>query len=53
MKIVKNAFKRLKKNVINRIKVIKRDHLIRKYFSDNVLFLTFVIMFFIFFMIFL
>ncbi len=43
MKIVKNAFKRLKKNVINRIKVIKRDHLIRKYFSDNVLFLTFVI----------
>ena len=43
MKIVKNAFKRLKKNVKNRIKVIKRDHLIRKYFSDNVLFLTFVI----------
>ena len=43
MKIVKNFFKRLKKNVKNRIKVIKRDHLIRKYFSDNVLFLTFVI----------
>ena len=43
MKIVKNAFKRLKKNVKNRIKVINRDHLIRKYFSDNVLFLTFVI----------
>ena len=43
MKIVKNAFKRLKKNVKNRIKVIKRDHLVREYFKNNVLFLTFVL----------
>ena len=43
MKIVKNAFKRLKKNVKNRIKVIKKDHLVREYFKNNVLFLSFVI----------
>ncbi len=43
MKYVKNAYKRLKKNVKNRIKVIKRDHLVREYFKNNVLFVTFVI----------
>ena len=43
MKFVRNAYKRLKKNVTERIKVIKRDHLVREYFKNNVLFLTYVL----------
>ena len=43
MKFVRNAYKRLKKNVTERIKVIKRDHLVREYFKNNILFLTYVL----------
>ena len=43
MKRIKIAFNKLKTNTIKKIKKIKRDHLIREYFKNNVLFLTFVI----------
>ena len=43
MKRLKIAFNKLKTNTIKKMKKIKRDHLIREYFKNNVLFLTFVI----------
>ena len=43
MKFIRNAFKNLKKNVKNRIKTIKKEHLVREYFNNNILFLTFVV----------
>ena len=42
MKRIKNSLKRLKKDAVKRIKVIKRDHLVRAYFKNNTLFLVFV-----------
>ena len=43
MKQIKIAFKKLKKSIIKKVKMIKRDHLINAYFKNNILFLTFVI----------
>jgi len=42
MKMIKNAFKKLKINTMNKLRRIKREHLIREYAKENVLFLTFV-----------
>ena len=42
MKIIKNAIKKLKRNIAQQIKIAKRDHLVREYFKNNVLFLVFV-----------
>ena len=42
MKFIRNAFKKLKKNIKNKIYTIKKDHLIREYFKNNVLFVVFV-----------
>ena len=44
MKIVKNTFNKIKNSIINKIKTIKKDHLIKLYIKNNVLFLVFVIM---------
>lgn len=43
MKKVKLALGNLKTTIINKIKTIKRDHLIREYFKSNCLFIAFVI----------
>ena len=43
MKQVKIVFKKIKKNFINGIKKMKKDHVIREYAKNNTLFLTFVI----------
>ena len=43
MKILKNSWKKLKRDISERIRIIKRDHLVREYFKNNILFLTFVI----------
>ena len=43
MKIVKNTFKKIKDEIIKKIKIIKRDHLIKVYMKNNILFLSFVI----------
>ena len=43
MKRIKIAFNKFKNNTIKKIKKIKREHLIKEYFKNNVLFLTFVI----------
>ena len=43
MKIVKNTFKKIKDEIIKKIKIIKRDHLIKAYMKNNILFLSFVI----------
>ena len=42
MKIVKNAWNKLKNNTLKKIKRIKKEHLIREYFKNNILFLSFV-----------
>ena len=44
MKIVKNTLKKIKDEIINKIKIIKKDHLIKAYIKNNSLFLTFVIL---------
>ena len=44
MKIVKNAWKKLKTNTIKHIKRIKKEHLIGEYFKNNTLFITFILM---------
>jgi phosphoglycerol transferase MdoB-like AlkP superfamily enzyme len=44
MKYIKYGFNKLKTKTVKQIKKIKRDHLIREYFKNNVLFLTFVLM---------
>ncbi len=41
MKILKNAFKKWKNQFLKKMKIIKKDHLIREYFKNNTLFLTF------------
>lgn len=43
MKKIKNGFNNLKDKVEKGIKTIKRDHLIEKYFKENILFIVFVI----------
>ena len=43
MKQVKILFKKLKSNFVNTIKRMRRDHVIREYAKNNVLFLSFVI----------
>lgn len=43
MKIIKNSILNFKKNIIKKIKRIKKEHLIREYFKSNILFITFVI----------
>lgn len=43
MKRIKNGFKNLKDKVRKGIKTIKHDHLIEKYFKENILFIIFVI----------
>lgn len=43
MKRIKIGFNNLKKKVSSQIKTLKRDHLIREYFKNNALFVTFVI----------
>lgn len=43
MKRIKISLNKLKKNTIRQIKRIKRDHLIREYFKNNILFLVFVL----------
>lgn len=43
MKRIKIGINKLKKKVSSQIKTLKRDHLIREYFKNNVLFVTFVI----------
>jgi hypothetical protein len=42
MKRLKNAFNKLIKDTKKYLKRIKEEHLIREYFKNNVLFLTFV-----------
>ena len=44
MKIVKNTFNRIKKEIIKKIKSIKKDHLIKQYIKNNILLLSFVIL---------
>ena len=44
MKIVKNTFNKIKKEIIKKFKEIKKDHLIKQYIKNNVLFLSFVIL---------
>ena len=44
MKIVKNTFNKIKNEIIKKIKVIKKDHLIKLYIKNNILFLSFVIL---------
>ena len=44
MKIVKNTFNKIKNEIVKRIKTIKKDHLIKQYFKNNVLFLSFVVL---------
>lgn len=43
MKQVKILFKKLKRNFVNTIKKMRRDHVIREYAKNNILFLSFVI----------
>ena len=43
MKQVKILFKKLKSNFVNTIKKMRRDHVIREYAKNNILFLSFVI----------
>ncbi len=43
MKIIKNFIRRQKNNIAHQIKRIKKDHLIREYFKNNALFISFVI----------
>ncbi len=43
MKRMKNRFKNIQKKIIEMIKKIKKDHLIKEYFKNNVLFITFVL----------
>ena len=44
MKIVKNTFNNIKNEIIKKLKAIKKDHLIKQYIKNNVLFLSFVIL---------
>ena len=44
MKIVKNTFNKIKKEIIKKLKAIKKDHLIKLYIKNNILFLSFVIL---------
>ena len=44
MKIVKNTFDKIKKDIIKKLKAIKKDHLIKQYIKNNILFLSFVIL---------
>ena len=44
MKIVKNTFNKIKNEIIKKIKAIKKDHLIRQYIKNNILFLSFVVL---------
>ena len=44
MKRVKYTFNKLKNNLIKSLKRIKKEHLIKEYFKNNVLFLSFVIL---------
>ena len=44
MKVLKNMFKNLKNNFIKEMKRIKKDHLIKLYFKNNILFVSFVIL---------
>ena len=44
MKIVKNTFNKIKNEIIKKLKAIKKDHLIKQYIKNNVLFLSFVIL---------
>lgn len=43
MKRIKIGLHKMKKNIEKKIEVTKRNHLIREYFKDNILFITFVI----------
>ena len=43
MKRIKIGFNKLKNNLIKKCKKIKKEHLVREYFKDNVLFVTFVV----------
>ena len=43
MKRLKISLKKLKTNITKQLKRIKKDHLIREYFKNNVLFVTFVV----------
>lgn len=42
MKRIKNTFNKLIKNIKKKIKIIKTEHLIKEYFKNNTLFITFV-----------
>lgn len=44
MKIVKNTFNKIKNEIIKKIKAIKKDHLIKQYIKNNILFLSFVVL---------
>ena len=44
MKIVKNIFNKIKNEIVKKIKTIKKDHLIKEYMKNNILFLSFVIL---------
>ena len=44
MKVLKNMFKNLKNNFTKKIKRIKKDHLIKLYFKNNIIFVSFVIL---------
>lgn len=43
MKRIKISFNKLKKNIIKKVNKIKKEHLIREYFKNNMLFMVFVI----------
>lgn len=43
MKRIKIGFTKLKNSLLKELKRIKKDHLVREYFKDNILFVTFVI----------
>lgn len=44
MKIVKNTFNKIKNEIVKKIKMIKKDHLIKQYIKNNMLFIAFVIL---------
>ena len=43
MKRIKKEFKKIVKNTKKKLKEVKEDHLVKKYFQSSVLFITYVI----------
>lgn len=43
MKRIKISLNKLKKNIIKKVNKIKKEHLIREYFKNNMLFMAFVV----------